>query len=47
MPRSILRVDLELEIAEVVSLRRFGTGLHIEIGFVFFVGKSWQAQHAR
>ena len=45
MPRGVLRVELPLEIAEVVSLRCFGASLHIKV-WVLLVGKSGKTQYA-
>src|ERR1700682_6150488 len=44
MPRSLLRIDMEFEVAEVISLRRFSAGLDVEICFVLLVGKSGKPQ---
>src|SRR6516162_1107253 len=45
MAGCILGVGFQLEIAWIIRLRRFGAGLHVEIGLIFLVRKTWESQH--
>src|SRR4029077_15693164 len=45
--RRILGVDVQFEIAKMISVRRFPASFHIEIGPIFLVGETRQAQDPR